>query len=288
MVPAIQALGTGNTFAEVSKSKLAGVQLSFPSLPEQRRITAVIDAAMAEAEAAARTAAERVVRLAELVRAYVDGLINNLVGSEGTLALQQLAPGRDAFRDGPFGSNLKSSHYADHGARVVRLQNVGDGTFIDRDKAFVPLDHFATINNHSTVAGDVIVAALGDGVRPAGRACVLPELNTPAVVKADCFRVRPPSETLRPEFAALAINSRFVRSQLTAQLRGATRPRVNLGMLRQVAFPRASIGRQDAIVQAVSEVQGEATRAEAALAAQQTAIRALPTSILSAAFRGQL
>ncbi len=36
-----------------------------------------------------------------------------------------------AITDGPFGSNLASRHYTDQGPRVVRLQNIGDGRFVE-------------------------------------------------------------------------------------------------------------------------------------------------------------
>ena len=40
---------------------------------------------------------------------------------------QLAAPEHRAMTDGPFGSNLKTSHYTTDGPRVIRLQNVGDG-----------------------------------------------------------------------------------------------------------------------------------------------------------------
>ena len=51
------------------------------------------------------------------------------------------------FSDGPFGSNLKSSHYVERGIRVVRLQNIGVSEFLDEDKAFVTEAHFASLAN---------------------------------------------------------------------------------------------------------------------------------------------
>src|ERR1700674_762104 len=88
--------------------------------------------------------------------------------------LAELAKNGEAFADGPFGSNLKTDHYSSEGARVIRLQNIGRGVFLDADKAFVPLRHFENLRRHSVDSGDVVVAALGDGARPAGRACVVP------------------------------------------------------------------------------------------------------------------
>ena len=51
--------------------------------------------------------------------------------------------------DGPFGSNLKSEHYRPEGVRVIRLQNICDGYFLDDDKAYVGLDHNEKIKKNN-------------------------------------------------------------------------------------------------------------------------------------------
>lgn len=52
-----------------------------------------------------------------------------------------------SITDGPFGSNLTSAHYTDSGARVIRLQNIGNGVFRDA-AAYISLDHFETLRKH--------------------------------------------------------------------------------------------------------------------------------------------
>jgi type I restriction enzyme, S subunit len=86
--------------------------------------------------------------------------------------------------DGPFGSNLKTEHYTQEGARVIRLQNIGDGRFDDTDKAFISDDRYQLLRRHVAEPGDVLIAALGD-VLP--RVCLVPPELGPAIVKADCF-----------------------------------------------------------------------------------------------------
>ena len=100
--------------------------------------------------------------------------------------------------DGPFGSGLKSSHYTEEGIRVVRLQNIGHGEFKDSDAAFISPEYYSSLGDHSIVAGDILIAGLGDDNHPAGRACVAPESILPAMVKADCFRFRLSQTELDP------------------------------------------------------------------------------------------
>lgn len=151
------------------------------------------------------------------------------------LALRRVTTSRC---DGPFGSGLKSHHYADSGIRVVRLQNIGHGLFRNTDAAFIDLEYYATLGDHDVAAGDLLIAGLGDDRRPAGRACVAPASILPAMVKADCFRFRPLRKRLDPSFAALHLSATASGSS-AALSRGATRQRTNLQETasRKIAVP---------------------------------------------------
>lgn len=94
----------------------------------------------------------------------------------------------NAIMDGPFGSKLKTEHYTEKGARVVRLGNIHPMRFADDDKAFISMEYFKQLRAHEVCAGDLLVAALGD---PLGRACRVPPDLGPSIVKADCLRFRP-------------------------------------------------------------------------------------------------
>ena len=44
--------------------------------------------------------------------------------------------------DGPFGSCIKSEHYPDYGALVIRLQNIRTEGFAVGERAFIDADYF--------------------------------------------------------------------------------------------------------------------------------------------------
>lgn len=146
---------------------------------------------------------------------------------------------RRAITDGPFGSNLTSAHYSDSGARVIRLQNIGDGSFVDT-KAFIPMAHFEQLKSHEARPGDLLVASLGEVVP---RACLTPENLGPAIVKADCIRVRL-GDRVDPRWALYSMQTPQVRSWAQAQLHGVGRPRLGLKAIRQLPVPLPPIGTQ--------------------------------------------
>ena len=129
--------------------------------------------------------------------------------------------------DGPFGSGLKSSHYTEHGVRVIRLQNIGNANFRHSDAVFISDRHSRTLGDHSVLPGDLLVAGLGDSNNPAGRACVAPRNLGSAIVKADCFRFRLDEDRSSPRFLALQLTA--TATAATALLStGSTRQRINL------------------------------------------------------------
>lgn len=148
-----------------------------------------------------------------------------------------------AITDGPFGSNLASRHYTESGPRVVRLQNIGDGRFID-EEARISQEHFESLRAHEVKAGDLLVASLGE-VLP--RACVAPAYLGPAIVKADCIRVR-----LRPDvdqrWVLYAMQRPELRRWADEHRHGVGRPRLGLKVIRQIPVPVPPIAEQRRIV----------------------------------------
>ncbi|MFD7485322.1 restriction endonuclease subunit S [Streptomyces mirabilis] len=139
--------------------------------------------------------------------------------------------------DGPFGSSLTSSHYSDEGARVIRLGNIGAARFKDADAAFISMSYFRELRRHEVKAGDLLIAGLGDDRHPVGRACIAPDRLGPAIVKADCYRVRLDENQLTHRFAAWALGSSTVSDQVSASTRGSTRSRINLEVAREILLP---------------------------------------------------
>ena len=202
--------------------------------------------------------------------------------------LEDLSSNEDSFSDGPFGSNLKTEHYVSSGARVIRLQNIGRGTFLDADKAFISLDHYRALLRHSVKPGDVIVAALGNGIRPAGRACIVPRDFGAGLVKADCFRVRLSDEIIFAPFLMAYLNAPQSLGRVADMIRGATRPRFTLGMLRQVRLALPPLAEQRRIAARIRDQMASAERTRKALEDQLATINKLPAALLRRASSGEL
>jgi type I restriction enzyme S subunit len=158
--------------------------------------------------------------------------------------VEQLAAAEpNAITDGPFGSNLKTAHYTNSGPRVIRLQNIGDGVFVD-ERAHISKPHFKRLQKHRVFTGDLVIAAMGESPP---RSCVIPRSVGAAIVKADCIRFRPHSG-VAPKYANFALNARLVRKQTKNIVHGIGRPRLNLSEIKSIILPLPPSREQTRIV----------------------------------------
>ncbi|MDX6257163.1 MAG: type restriction enzyme subunit [Frankiales bacterium] len=175
--------------------------------------------------------------------------MNNLPRDWDLVSLNELqADEPRAITDGPFGSHLTSAHYTEQGPRVVRLQNIGDGRFVDA-RAHISRQHFESLRAHEVVAGDLLVASLG---HDPPRACLAPSALGPAIVKADCIRVRLKA-SVDPRWVMYALQTPAVRRWASNKMYGVGRPRLGLKTIRAIPVPLPPLGEQRRIVQILED-----------------------------------
>jgi type I restriction enzyme S subunit len=183
------------------------------------------------------------------------------------------------MQDGPFGSNLKSAHYVDRGVRVVRLQNIGIGRFLDADSAYISDDHFDALRKHECLPGDVLIATLGD---PILRACVLPATIPVALNKADCLQLRCDRARLLPEYLVGFLNSPTGQQLVAGLAHGQTRLRINLNQLRAIPILLPPIEEQ----RRIATILDRANNLRASRRTSIVAVDALAYSIFAHMFGG--
>jgi type I restriction enzyme S subunit len=268
---------SGTSQPQIIRQNIVRIEVPLPPLAEQRRIAEVLD--RAEALRAKRRAA-----LTEL-DSLTQSLFLDLFGDPatnpkgwpckpvGSLALK--------FSDGPFGSNLKSAHYTETGVRVIRLQNIGVGEFVDDDAAYISEHHFKKLKKHDCRPGDVLVGTMGD---PNLRACIQPEWLTVALNKADCVQLRPDERIANAVFVCALLNQPATEHMAHDLMQGQTRVRISMGRLRGLEVPVPPIALQQEFARRVGAVEKLKQAQRAALAEQD----ALFATLQHRAFRGEL
>jgi type I restriction enzyme S subunit len=200
------------------------------------------------------------------------------------VALEELLLPGGLF-DGPFGSNLKTSDYAESGVRVVRLENLGYLQFVPGKRTFISPAKYASLIRHRVCEGDIIFGSFVDGDV---RVCILPPLDSLAVAKADCFCIRSNEDLVDRRFLAYYFATPRVRNALIDQIHGATRPRINTSQLRQLDILLPPHSEQQRIARRLVELLGKVQTSRARLDNIPDILKRFRQAVLAAACTGRL
>lgn len=169
------------------------------------------------------------------------------------LTLEQLAlPTKGSMRDGPFGSNLKSSDFVESGVKVIRTQNIKKTGYVDQNVAYVSPEKAVELAKYEFKPGDLVIAKLG--VDP-GVAAVIPESCGSGIIPADVVRFRGDSSVIDHHYLAKFLNSPKAKIQIRKRSRGSTRTRVNLSALRDILVDVPPLDEQKRIVEILDKAE---------------------------------
>lgn len=245
----INAKTSGARMPRADMEFVLGLELDLPQLDEQRRIVDILS----RAEGIVRLQRQAAEKASEIIPALFLDIFGDPAANPKGWPKQRLGALAEHMSDGPFGSNLKTAHYTETGVRVIRLQNIGVGSLNDEDKAFISHEHFASLERHRCVPGDVIIGTLGD---PNLRAIVLPPSIPEALNKADCVQFHCRTDAVLPEYICWLMNMPSTLAMAAQLVQGITRTRISMGRLREMFVPVPPVQLQKIFSRRVTETRG--------------------------------
>jgi type I restriction enzyme S subunit len=182
---------------------------------------------------------------------------------------------------GPFGSSLKVSDYMTEGVPLVFVRNIRSGVFGGDNTVHVSADKAAELSAHAVEAGDILVTKMGD---PPGDVCRYPANRPPAVITADCIKLRLTKLGVDPSFVGYAIASRIVQDQILNITKGVAQLKVNLANFSSIALPLPPLVEQIRIVAEVDRHLSIISEVESEIALNLKRATVLRQTILHSSF----
>ena len=255
---------------------LANLNVPLPSLPEQRRIAAILDKAD-ELRAKRRAALKKLDELTQSI--FLDMFGDPATNPKGW---PQVALGNHASKIGS-GATPRGGEesYKAAGIALIRSMNVRDGAFLRDGLAFIDDDQAAQLEGVVVEPNDVLLNITGASV---GRVCRAPADVLPARVNQHVAIIRP-TATFNSHFLEQCLLSPSVKERLLKIARaGATREAITKSAIEQfrVIRPPRKLQDQFAARAAASEETYRQMRASLDI------MDALFTSLQHRAFRGEL
>ncbi|PWN62957.1 restriction endonuclease subunit S [Chryseobacterium viscerum] len=178
---------------------------------------------------------------------------NDIPDTWSRIPLYELRNKKDryGFTGGPFGSDLKSEHYTQSGVKILQLQNIGEGKFIDKGIVYTSEQKANELISCNIYPGEIILAKMA----PVARCCKVPSTDERYVMCSDGIRLSVDTHRFDNEFVFQALNSKYFRDEAESKSTGTTRARIGLNELKQICLSVPnSVPEQQKIAEILSTV----------------------------------
>lgn len=156
-----------------------------------------------------------------------------------------------SFTGGPFGSDLKSEDYTLEGIRIIQLQNIGDGKFINESKIYTSLEKADELLSCNIFPDEILISKMGN---PVARALIVPSIEKRYLMCSDGIRLVTNQEKYNSKFIMETINNNDFRTKAENISTGSTRKRIGLSELKKLFLNIPSFQEQEKIAKFLSSV----------------------------------
>ena len=277
--PYLESIGNGATFKEVSKAVISKVEVSFPPIPEQRRIAAILD--QAEFLRIKRRAA--LAKLDTLAQSIFIEMFGDPEASGWTMGTIEgiTDPARGSIRTGPFGSQLLHSEFTDEGIAVLGIDNAVANEFRWGDRRFISEVKYQELLRYTVRPGDVLITIMGT----CGRCAVVPD-NIPTAINTKhlCCITLDRSKCLPDFLHSFFLLHPLARRHLDQTAKGAIMDGLNMGLIKSMPIPLVPLSLQREYQRKVIALRGNQASQRSSL----SNLDSLFSSLQHRAFRGEL
>ena len=280
-VPELRRLGSGATFAEISKSQCAAFEIDLPPLREQKRIAASLRERL-DVAARMRAAADAE---AESMRALATATLEDLLQGPLRCGCAAQKCGDIALVTGGIQKSPLRLPQSFH-RPFLTVRNVKRGYLDLSDVERMELTP-AELKRLMLRAGDLLVVE-GNGSRDQiGRNALFRGEIDECIHQNHVIRLRVDEGTLRPEFLSLYLNSRDGMAQLLQRAMTTTGLyTLSVRKIQSLDIPLPDLSQQDGILREWNRLQHELGRGAVVVKSQAVAAQELPVALLRRAFFG--
>lgn len=276
-------ISAGSAQPNLSTAQIKAFQIPLPSLPEQKRIVAILDEAFAGIDEAIVNTEKNLAAARELFESYLNTIFTQKGEGWETKPLKGYCSDyKSAIVDGPFGSNLKKEHFVESGVPVLKIQNIKSYKIIDKKLNYVTYQKASELSRHAFKRGDIVMTKLGN---PLGVSAIVENMDS-GVIVADLVRVR--ADKINTEYLCYQLNSPVIKSFINSKQKGATRPRVKITIVRDLPIAAPSSEDQERIVLQINQISEQVKRTEDIYRQKIASLNELKQSLLQKAFSGEL
>jgi len=284
--PYLEGMGSGSTFAEISGTRAKKIPIKYPSLAEQQRIVARVEALLSHVDAAG----DRLSRVPAIMKQFRQAVL--AAACSGRLTDE--SEGYDSrsagglFTDARYGTSNKCDYTKEEKIPVLRIPNIATGKLELTNLKYGDLTE-TEIRKLAVQEGDLIICRTNGSLDLIGKAAVIPNLTEKFVFASYLIRVRVNRDLLLPEYYHICLTSQIGRDHIEEMARStAGQFNLNLEILRSMPIPLPPLAEQREIVRRVGLLFERADAIECEVAAAGRRCERLTQAVMVKAFSGRL
>lgn len=274
-VDLLNSLGSGTTFKELSGSKLASVEIPIPSLPEQKRIVAILDEAFAAIDQAKANTQRNLRNAKDLFESYLQNVFAEKGEDWEEKRLADITEVKDGTHDSP--------KYIKDGIPFVTQKNIREGGLTLEDTNFITKEDHDKFYKRSNVAyGDILISMIGAN---RGMSCIVHDKRIFSIKNVGLIKK---SESINQEYLLHFLKSPIAKEYVAESSNGGAQEFVGLTALRNFPILVAPKKIQSSVVSKLNELSIETKKLESIYKQKLSDLEELRKSILQKAFAGEL
>ena len=277
----LQDMGSGTTFKELSAKKLGQVEVSLPSLNEQKRIVARIEELFSELDAAVAT----LERTKEQLAVYRQAVLKEAFESDSPLYFGNLGDYLVSIDSGKsFKCIERPPGFGEYG--VIKVSAVTWGEFNESESKTCPAERF--IKEKEIHPGDFLFSR-ANTLQLIGNSVIVKDIQKKLMLSDKILRLNF-SDNIFPRYVLYFLRSKCGKKQIQEFSTGNQESMRNIGQdrIRRIVIPYFELETQKKIVSEIESRLSVCHKIEEKVNTALQEAEAMRQSILKQAFAGEL
>ena len=245
----MRELGSGSSIPQINNYDIEPLIISFPPLPQQKRVVAILDEAFEGIDRAIANTEKNLANSRELFESYLNAIFTQKGKGWVEKKLEDICK---EITVGHVGS--MASKYKDSGIPFLRSQNILPFRIKLDNVVFIDNEFHSTLKKSQLRPGDFAIVRTGYP----GTAAVIPEEI--GIVNCSDLVIVKPCENINTHYLCLFFNSVFGKTLVGSRLVGAAKKHFNITTAKKVLIPLPCLTEQNCFVTKMAELAIETQR----------------------------